>query len=235
MSQEQLEETQSALHGSRGAPVPEAGDRSQRRGWFREVLETLVLTLVIFFGVRGVVQSFRVDGNSMVPTLQSGELLLVNKAVYWRTDAESPIAFLARGASGGNPDRYLFHAPVPGEVVVFAAPRDPERDYIKRVIGVPGNTIEIRDGGVWRNGQRLNEPYLRDTPTEVYQGESRWQVPPDHVFVLGDNRMGSSDSRAWGLVPVDNIVGKATFTYWPVGEWGGIPSAVVPLRWATVR
>lgn len=235
MSQEQSAETASALYEAQATPAPEAVERPGGRSWLRELIETLVLTVVIFVGVRGVVQSFRVDGDSMMPTLQSDELLLVNKAVYWRTDAGSPIAFLAHGASGGNPDRYLFHAPAAGEVVVFEAPRDPERDYIKRVIGVPGDTIEILDGGVWRNGQRLNEPYLEDMPTEVYEGETSWQVPSDHLFVLGDNRIGSSDSRAWGLVPVDNVVGKAVFTYWPIREWGGIPVAVVPPGWAMIR
>lgn len=225
MSHEQKADTTEATIEAEPARTVDRPQRAQR-GWVREIVETLLLTSLIFLGVRGVVQSFRVEGNSMTPTLHSEELLLVNKAVYWHTDSDSAISFLAQGDAGRNSDRYLFHAPEFGEVVVFEAPQDQASDYIKRVIGVPGDTIEILDGSVWRNGKRIEEPYTGGTLTEVYQGESRWEIPPDYLFVLGDNRLGSSDSRSWGLVPIDNVVGKAMFTYWPVSEWGVVLSTI---------
>lgn len=157
----------------------------------------------------------------MVPTLQQNELLLVNKAVYWHVGDTSPFAFLARGADTGTGGHYLFRPPRRGEIVVFEAPLDPGRDYIKRVIGVPGDTVSIHDGGVWVNGKKLSEPYINGAPTMVW-GQSRWTVPPGNFFVLGDNRTGSSDSREWGFVPLQNMIGKATFTYWPVSLWGTV-------------
>lgn len=201
-----------------------------RRSWGRELAETVLLTALIFFGVRSVVQSFRVDGPSMLPSLESDQLLMVNKAVYWRTDQDSPLASVAQGEPAGDDDRFLFHQPQHGDVIVFEAPKDPGRDYIKRVIGVPGDVIRIRDGGVWRNGRRLREPYIGDTVTEAdgyTAGEDAWRVPRGQLFVLGDNRLGSSDSRAWGYVPMENVIGKAIFTYWPAGEWGGVPAAAL--------
>lgn len=196
-------------------------------------METLLLTVLIFFAVRGVVQSYRVDGESMMPSLRSDELLLVNKAVYWKVDEDAPLAGLARGGSDGTGERYLFHPPERGEVIVFEAPEDLGRDYIKRVIGVPGDLVEIRDQAVFVNGKRLNEPYIGQTPTDAFiSSKTEWPVPPGRLFVLGDNRSGSSDSRTWGLVEMRKVVGKATVTYWPVSEVGGIPGTILlPLTW----
>ncbi len=196
-------------------------------------METLLLTVLIFFAVRGVVQSYRVDGESMMPSLRSDELLLVNKAVYWKVDEASPLASLAQGGSDGTGERYLFHPPERGEVIVFEAPQDLGRDYIKRVIGVPGDLVEIRDQAVFVNGERLKEPYIGQTPTDAFiSSKTEWPVPPGRLFVLGDNRSGSSDSRAWGLVEMRKVVGKATVTYWPVSEVGGIPGTILlPLTW----
>ncbi|MDP9380328.1 MAG: signal peptidase I [Chloroflexota bacterium] len=204
--------------------------RRKQRSRARELIETLVLTALIFFAVRGVVQSFRVEGESMLPSLQSEELLMVNKAVYWHTDEDSPLAFLAQTDFGGS-ERFVLHPPQHGDVIVFHAPRDPGKDYIKRVIGVPGDFIEIREGRVWRNGQQLHEPYLdaANRAESGYPGQrEQWTVPTDNLFVLGDNRLGSSDSRTWGFVPYDNVVGKAVFTYWPVGELGAVPGSLLP-------
>jgi signal peptidase I len=205
--------------------------KRRQRSWARELVETLLLTALIFFGVRAVVQSFRVDGDSMLPSLKTNELLIVNKAVYWHAGDGSPLSALARGESDGSGEHFFFHSPRHGDVIVFRAPADEGRDYIKRVIGVPGDRIEIRDGSVWRNGERLREPYVGGAVTEAEGLEAYCsrvcRVPSDSLFVLGDNRLGSSDSRSWGFVPFDNVIGKAMFTYWPVGELGGVPGMLL--------
>ncbi len=196
-------------------------------------METLLFTVLIFFAVRGVVQSYRVDGESMMPSLQSDELLLVNKAVYWKVDEDSPLAGLAGSDPDGTGERYLFHPPERGEVIVFEPPEDLGRDYIKRVIGVPEDLVQIRDQAVFVNGERLEEPYIGQSPMDSFvSGKTEWRVPPGRLFVLGDNRSGSSDSRAWGFVEMRKVVGKATVTYWPASEVGGIPGTILlPLIW----
>ena len=110
-------------------------------------------------------------------------------------------------------DAFPFHAPRRGEVVIFEFPNNPERDFVKRVIGLPGDTVEIQRGTVIVNSIPLNEPYItrRDTGTM-----GRITVPENGYFVLGDNRRGSNDSRNWGSVPIDNIIGRALVTFWPL-------------------
>ena len=191
------------------------------RSALRDVLETLILTLLIFFVVRSVVQNFKVEGRSMEPTLQNGQYLLINKAAYWRIDG-GVLGRLMPGveASAGNGDRqprYVFTSPSRGDIVVFRYPKDPSRDFIKRVIAVPGDLIEIRDAVVYVNGKPLREDYTADAPNYSLASDT---VPPGHYFVLGDNRNNSSDSHVWGLVPEENIVGKAWLSYWPLSRWG---------------
>jgi signal peptidase I len=188
----------------------------------REVGETIVLTLLIFFAVRAVVQNFKVEGDSMLPSLHSEQYLLVNKALYFRYDANLLTHLTEKSAP---PDlRYLFHGPQRGDIIVFEAPREP-KDFIKRVIAVEGETVEIRpdqdpDGspdrdcggcGVYVNGVRLNEPYVRQTPDYSLTPTT---IPPGHIFVLGDNRRNSSDSHVWGALDVSAIIGTAFVSYW---------------------
>jgi signal peptidase I len=109
---------------------------------------------------------------------------------------------------------YRFGEPDHGDVVIFHYPANPQEDYIKRVIGVPGDEILIQDGRVTVNGTELNEPYISAPPT--YRGS--WIVPENQIFVLGDNRNQSSDSHSWGFVPFENLVGKALVVYWPVDQ-----------------
>lgn len=167
----------------------------KRSGFMRfviDVAETLILSIVLFAAINAVSARIRVDGASMEPTLQSGEFVIVNKLAY------------------------LFGEPTTGDVIVFHFPRDPDQEYIKRIIGLPGDQVEIKDGGVFVNGQVLDEDYIAASP--VYDVLS--DVPEDSLFVLGDNRNNSSDSHNWGSVPLDYIIGKATFVYWPPTEWG---------------
>lgn len=171
-------------------------EQGDHRGFrlLREVLETAVLTLLLFLAVRLAVQNYRVEGPSMMPTLQNHQLILVNKVEYY------------------------LRPPQRGDVIVFAYPRDPSQDFVKRVIGVPGDTVELNSNGVVSvDGVALNEPYIE----EQYSGlpTSRfWKLGPDQYFVLGDHRDDSSDSRFWGPVPRSEIIGKATLVYFPFND-----------------
>lgn len=168
----------------------------------REVFQTAVLTLVIFFMVRAGVQNFRVDGLSMEPNLQNGEYILVNKVDY------------------------LLHPPQRGDIIVFRAvpAGQPNRDYIKRVIGLPGETVAVRDGAVYINGRRLTEPYISIPPDYTFAPE---KVPANEYFVLGDNRSNSRDSHIWKWLPRNDIIGKAWVAYWPPASihlYGALPA-----------
>ena len=116
---------------------------------------------------------------------------------------------------------YLFGAPQRGDILVFRFPRDPSRDFIKRVVAVAGETVEIRSGRVFVNGQPLEEPYVYDRDRSTMPA---LPVPADSFFMMGDNRLGSNDSRDWGAVPRQYIVGKAWLAYWPINSWGFVPN-----------
>ncbi len=186
----------------------------------REILETLLLTLIIFILVRSVVQTFKVDGHSMDPSLRDGEYILVNKAVYFRYDANwLPRLF---GQKDLQPKLVnLFHGPDRGDIVVLEPPQDPGKDYIKRVVGLPGDVVELRnDHLIYVNDQPLNEPYILEQP--IYE-PFRKVLAADQFFVMGDNRNNSSDSHVWGALTYDKIVGKAWIIYWPKENWGFVP------------
>jgi signal peptidase I len=194
----------------------------------RELVETIILAALIFLAVRAVVQNFRVEGASMQPSLNDREYLLVNKAIYFRVDMDQIHRFLPFvPGDGADGDRHLFRAPRRGDVIVFKFHLDTKRDFIKRVIGVPGDTVEVRDGTVFINGQPLQEDYVLDTPNYTYGPKT---VPEGHYFVLGDNRRNSFDSHSWGsscppqqqcdFVPEENIIGQAWLLYWPFHDLG---------------
>jgi signal peptidase I len=156
-----------------------------------DVIETVVLAVVLFFGINAVSARVRVDGFSMNPTLENGEFVLVNRLAYQFGEVER------------------------GDIIVFRHPLEPEQDLIKRVIGLPGDQVVIRDGQVSVNGAPLNEPYIAAAP--IYTGD--WQVPQGSLFVLGDNRNNSEDSHKWGLLPMENVIGEAILIYWPPPQW----------------
>jgi signal peptidase I len=158
------------------------------RGVLIEILQTLVLAVVLYFAIDAVFARVRVINISMQPTFYEGDVLLVNKLAY------------KLGAT---------HT---GDVVIFHNPNFLEEDYIKRLIGKPGDIVRAEGGVISVNGIPLDEPYIAQPPN--YTGE--WVVPADSVFVLGDNRNSSSDSHSWGFVPVEDLVGKALVIYWPI-------------------
>ncbi|KYZ77320.1 S26 family signal peptidase [Anaerosporomusa subterranea] len=162
------------------------------------VISILIAVVLAFFIRYFIVELYMVEGPSMRPTLVSGERLVVNKFLY------------------------RFKAPQRGEVVVFRYPRDPSRDFIKRVIGVPGDTIEVKDGHVIRNGQILDEPYILERTRGSYAAA---KVPEGHIFAMGDNRNNSEDSRFKdvGFVPYELIKGKAMVIFWPFDHIKSLP------------
>ncbi len=175
--------------------IPAPQDSPKEKEWgtkaiVLETLQTVVLALILYFLIDAVVGRVRVDNISMQPTLVAGEFLLVDRVIYKFTGLET------------------------GDVVVFHFPQNPTEDYIKRVIGIEGDTVRIEGGEVYVNDHRLIEPYLATTID--YEGE--WVVPADSLFVLGDNRNPSYDSHEWGFVPMENMIGRAICVYWPINE-----------------
>lgn len=172
---------------------PETQPENQEN-WKRfalDIFETILLAVVLYLAINAVSARVRVDGTSMVPTLQNGEYILINKLAYRL----------------GQPER--------GDIIVFSYPDDNGQDLIKRVIGLPGDTVKIENGVVTIDAQILEEPYIAQPP--IYSGE--WTVPEGSLFVLGDNRNDSRDSHQWGLLPQENIIGKSVLIYWPPAEW----------------
>jgi signal peptidase I len=193
----------------------------------REIVETLLLALIIFVAVRAVVLNFRVDGLSMTPNLQDNEMVLVNRNVYLHFDKWAIVDWLPFVDHAEADVVYPFHPPERGDIVVFDAPvNNADKPYIKRVIGLPGETVETRDGVVYVDGDAVEEPYLEGERTFCSPGRTDCAavtVPEGSVFVLGDNRDNSSDSRAFGPISIDNIIGKAWITYWPFDAAGVVP------------
>jgi signal peptidase I len=191
-----------------------------------ELVQTLVLAALIFLMVRGVAQNFRVEGPSMEPGLHNGQYLLVNKAVYFKLNLDTFSKYVPFINGGDESEQFLFQSPKRGDVIVFRFPNDPSRDFIKRIIGVPGDVISMQEGVVFLNGVPLEEPYITHQSSNNLR---ETEVPPHSYFVLGDNRANSSDSRNWGFVPEENIIGKAMFSYWPLSELGGVGNRTIDL------
>ena len=166
---------------------------SRFRAFFLETLETLVLAAVLFVIINTLTARIRVDGSSMVPSLVHNNYVLVNRLAYQLGEIQR------------------------GDVVVFRFPQNREEDYIKRVIALPGETIEIANGMVYIDGQPLAEPYIQAPMLQDYPPVT---VPQGMVYVMGDNRNDSSDSRRWGALSLDDIIGKAVFVYWPFHDFG---------------
>lgn len=183
------------------------------RSAIREAIETIALAAFIVLVLQATVQNYQVDGPSMDPTLANLDRVLVNKAVYIEIDAERVSNVVPGLDSEAGTFWHPFHPPQRGDVIVFRWPLDPRKNFVKRIIGVPGDTVRIQTGTVFVNGVPQVEPYVergqRQSITEV-------TVPEGSYYVLGDNRMQSDDSRHWGFVPQDNIVGKVWLAYWPL-------------------
>ena len=172
--------------------LEEAPPSSARR-ILLEVIETIVLALVLFVAINFLTARIRVDGSSMQPSFTDGDYVIVNRLAYQFGDIQR------------------------GDVIVFPYPLDEEDDYIKRVIGLPGDRVAVYGGIVYVNGEPINEPYILEQPLA---DEAELIVPEGYVFVMGDNRNASSDSRSWGPLNIEKIIGKAVFRYWPFTTMG---------------
>jgi signal peptidase I len=204
------------------AGAPPAAPTSGTRLWAlaREILETLVLALLVFLIVHSLWRNYRVEGLSMEPGIHDGQWVVVNHVVY---NQGFPVSLLRRtiGRSGAGSkliDRF-FHAPRRGDVIVFVPPTSSSKDYIKRVIGIPGDKIEIRQGRVYVNDRLLTEPYIRPGPVQSW-GPA--YVGIGELFVMGDNRGNSTDSRSFGMLQQKKVIGQAWLSYWPPRRWGTI-------------
>jgi len=195
----------------------------KRKSQFREYAEALVVALLLALAIRTfVVQAFKIPSGSMLPTLQIGDHILVNKFLYGPR-LEIPLTQVSLGQLPG------IRKPKPGDVVVFIWPKDRSKDFIKRVVATEGQTIEVRDRQVFIDGKAWDDPHAtwvaqpRATGTGgAGDNYGPYTVPKDHVFVMGDNRDQSYDSRFWGPVPIADIKGQALVIYW---SWDG------PDRW----
>ena len=185
--------------------TPLAAPREERRrsslavlwnalSWLRDLAFSVLIAVV---SIVFIYQPVKVEGTSMTPGLDDQERIFINKFTY--------------RFGLGNIER--------GDTVVFRAPMDPDKSYIKRVIGLPSDRVRIERGQVYVNGRLLVEPYIQDDYRD-YSSMDEKVVPAGRYFVLGDHRNSSSDSRAWGWVPRDKIYGKAVFAYWPLARMG---------------
>ena len=200
---------------------------SSIRALVRESFETVILALLVFMALHLSIQNYKVEGPSMEPTLNQNEYLIVNKLVYLRINpGEVFDALPFYEWEGEADDRYVFHAPRRGEVVVFRSPRDPDRDFVKRVIGLPGDTVWIEKGTVHvKSDAEHTSEYVLDEPYVTQRDHTDMapvEVGPGTVFVLGDNRGSSNDSRSWGPVPEENLIGRAWVRFWPLDHLGAL-------------
>ncbi|MDM8527642.1 signal peptidase I [Anaerolineales bacterium HSG24] len=200
-------------------PLTEEELESSRWKTFRavvwEISETILLTVIIFFLIQAFIRNFRVVGTSMVNNLHDGQYLIIDKVTY------NPLVTEVIGIGGIKR----------GDVIVFEPPNRPEDDYVKRVIGLPGETVEIVQGQVYIDEESLDETFK---PRTGSYSMAPMTIEPEHIFVLGDNRNNSNDSHNWGTLPIRNIVGRAWLSYWPPNEWGYIPRDI-PSEEATLK
>jgi signal peptidase I len=214
---------------AQGTIAPESAGVSsaQSKSVWREYVEAIIIAVILALFIRTfVVQAFKIPSGSMVPTLTIGDHILVTKFLY---DIKVPFW-----------DKILikFSPPQRGDIIVFKFPEDESKDFIKRVIGLPGDTIEIRSKRVWINGELLAESYTQhvDPGIIAHQIQPRdnlgpLAVPADSYFVMGDNRDQSLDSRFWGFVKLEKIKGKAFLIYW---SWDGRGDLANWVRWGRI-
>ncbi len=167
-----------------------------------DIIQTLVISLVLFAAINFISARIRVESVSMKETLLPGDFVLVNRLAYHILKIET-----------GEIGR--------GDVIVFQPPFEAQEPYVKRVIGLPSEVVSIKNGNVYVDDIPVQEPYIKAD----FSTQGSWEIPEGEIFVMGDNRNNSSDSRSWGTVPIENIIGKALFVYWPMDQWGALTSS----------
>jgi signal peptidase I len=197
--------------------------KKKQKSKVREYTETIIIALAIALFVRSfVVQAFKIPSSSMEPTLLVGDHILVNKFIY---GIRVPLI---------NKKLSSFTQPRRGDVIVFIFPRDRSKDFIKRVIGQPGDKVEVKGREIYINDRSIEDRwgvYTTESPSD-YRNYGPEVVPPGSLFVMGDNRDNSEDSRYWGFVPLDDVLGKAFIMYW---SWDWRASSIVSkVRWERI-
>jgi signal peptidase I len=202
----------------------EATESTQPASLWPELFKTVMMALIIFLTARLFVLPYQVDGRSMAPNLENRDRVLVNRAVYMHLNLDLLVGWIP-GVDTDDTDYYPFHSPERGDIVVLHPPESSPEPYIKRTIAVAGDTVDIHDGLVFVNGEQLVEPYIQGAVTECDRSTycDGYVVPPGTIYVLGDNRQHSYDSRSFGPVPLDNVIGKAWFSNWPADRIGLLP------------
>jgi len=181
-----------------------------------EMVQILVLALLMVMVIRNFIHNYRIDGISMEPNFHDRQFLIVNRYAYCPgIHIEIPVVNVSLFEK-----TWCTRTPTRGDVVIFEYPRDPSRDFIKRVIGRPGETVEVRNGQVYVDGVLMPEPF---GPNPGSYNAPPLTVGPDEVYVMGDNRNNSSDSHLWGPLKLDHIIGKALVSYWPPKYWSIVP------------
>lgn len=177
----------------------------------RELVEAVVLALFVFLLIQTSIRNFKVDGSSMHPTLEGGQYLMVNKLVYFQLDMQRFSRIVPFWSVEQESAPFVIHPPERQDIIVFHFPRDRSKDFVKRVIGIPGDEVEIRGGTVYVNGEAQEEPSISHDNSSL----EPVRLAKKEYFVLGDNRSSSNDSRTWGPVPENLVLGKVWFVYWP--------------------
>ncbi|MHB8381039.1 MAG: signal peptidase I [Candidatus Binataceae bacterium] len=232
------------------ASKPSASSRPEaaapRKSIAREYAEALAIALLLAVVIRTFfIQAKKIPSGSMEPTLLVGDHILVNKLIYGLRMPDSLFGIDVPARPFGH---YLFRIESihHGDVVVFVFPPDPTKDFIKRVVGLPGDTVAVKNGKVWLNGAPMPDPHAhfevpdadrsavspRDNFPQIGMGAGTLgavTVPPGKIFVMGDNRDRSYDSRFWGFVPENNVEGRAMIIYW---SWNSEGSGILPIRWS---
>ena len=178
---------------------------------FREISETFVIVMLVFLALQITIRTYQVEGYSMAPTMEHTDYVLVNKIVYTKFEKNVINNFLPFVDIQSQEVMFPFHSPQRGEIVIFKYPQDESREFVKRVVGIPGDLVEIKKGYVYVNAEKITEKYVSYRDTDSTR---KFQVESYSYFVLGDNRISSNDSRDWGVVPARNIVGKPWVTLW---------------------
>lgn len=190
-----MSEEETKLPDMESEKEPEQIEEEKEKTTFKDMLQVIVAAFVLAFLLKTfVVGNFWIPSESMVPTIEVNDKVIVTNFSYW------------------------FNEPERGDVIVFKYPMDPKTDYIKRCIGLPGETVEFKDSQLYINGEAVDEPYLPDDL--VFEDYGPVEVPEGQYFMCGDNRNHSADSRVWGFLEEDLIIGKAQIIYWPFDRFG---------------
>jgi signal peptidase I len=210
-------------------------DATRRRGRtgsaIREILQTVLIAAILFFGVRFFILPYEVDGSSMMPNLENHDRVLVNRQAYTEFDLNTLIGWIPGVGRDGDWEVTPFGDLERGDVVVLEPPVEHDEPFIKRVVGLPGDTVTFDGGYVYINGEQLDEAYIPDPITECDPARALVDtptcdvtVPEGYVYVMGDNRTryGSEDSRMFGVVAIDDLIGKAFLINWPFDRIGPI-------------